>query len=75
MTFKDLDTNQHVNNAQYISMILDQLDCTDDLHELRAEYKKQAVLGDIIIPRYAVRMGAVMWHCVTTRTMSLWRRN
>ena len=51
VTFKDLDTNQHVNNAQYISMILDQLDCTDDLHELRAEYKKQAVLGDIIYPK------------------------
>lgn len=45
-----LDTNHHVNNAQYIRFAQDYIpaDCT--ISRMRAEYKKQALLGNIMIP-------------------------
>ena len=45
-----IDSNNHVNNAQYISMAMDYLRSEQTIHQLRAEYKKQAVLGDVIVP-------------------------
>ncbi len=46
-----LDTNNHVNNGQYIRMALESLpDKTLDVTHLRAEYKKQALLGDVLYP-------------------------
>lgn len=45
-----LDTNHHVNNRQYVQMAMEFLDRTAKVRELRVEYKKQAVLGDEIIP-------------------------
>lgn len=46
-----LDTNNHVNNGQYIRMALDCLEeKVKNVSSLRAEYKKQAVLGDILYP-------------------------
>lgn len=46
-----LDTNNHVNNGQYIRMALDSLKAQNvKVSHLRAEYKKQALLGDIIHP-------------------------
>ena len=44
-----IDTNEHVNNCQYVQMAL----LPDDLHiaQLRVEYKKAAVLGDMIYPK------------------------
>ena len=46
-----LDTNGHVNNAQYIRMTTPYLPADFSIHRLRVEYKKQAMLGDQVIPR------------------------
>lgn len=45
-----LDTNHHVNNRQYVQMAMEFLDKDAVVKELRVEYKKQAVLGDEMIP-------------------------
>lgn len=45
-----LDTNHHVNNGQYVRIALDCLKSACHLKQLRAEYKKQCVLGDVLIP-------------------------
>ncbi len=45
-----LDSNQHVNNGQYIRIALENIEPDFRCAKLRAEYRKQAVLGDIIIP-------------------------
>ncbi len=49
-----IDTNHHVNNAQYIEIAREALPDTGNTEricELRAEYKKAAVLGDMLYPR------------------------
>lgn len=45
-----IDSNNHVNNGQYISMAMDYVKKDATVHQMRAEYKKQAVLGDVIVP-------------------------
>jgi acyl-ACP thioesterase len=45
-----LDSNHHVNNGQYVSMALEFLPADVTIRQLRAEYKKQAFLGDVIHP-------------------------
>lgn len=45
-----LDTNHHVNNGQYVRMAQDYIPEDFPVHQMRAEYKKQAVLGDVIVP-------------------------
>lgn len=45
-----LDTNHHVNNAQYIDMALEYLPKDWKMTRVRAEYKNQAVMGDQICP-------------------------
>ncbi len=45
-----LDTNHHMNNAQYISMAMDYIPCHLEVKEVRIEYKKQAYPGDEIYP-------------------------
>lgn len=45
-----LDTNHHVNNGQYVRMASAFLPKGRLVKELRAEYKKQAFLGDLVIP-------------------------
>lgn len=49
-----IDTNEHVNNSQYVQMALEILPSDIVVKELRVEYKKAAVLGDIIYPKVAV---------------------
>lgn len=49
-----LDTNGHVNNGQYVRIAMDYIPKDFHIRQLRAEYKKQAVLGDMIIPLAAV---------------------
>lgn len=46
-----IDTNEHVNNCQYVQMALEMLPGDTQAAQVRAEYKKSAVLGDIIFPR------------------------
>lgn len=48
-----LDTNGHVNNAQYIRMALPYLPAGMAVRRLRVEYKTQALLGDTVVPWHA----------------------
>ena len=45
-----LDSNNHVNNGQYISIAGDYLPEGFDIYQIRAEYKKQAHLHDVFVP-------------------------
>ena len=51
-----LDTNSHVNNGQYVLMALDiasqdNKQVADNVVRIRADYRKQALLGDIVVPQ------------------------
>ncbi len=46
-----IDTNEHVNNCQYVQMALESLDEEIQVRQMRAEYKKSAVYKDVITPR------------------------
>ena len=48
-----LDTNQHVNNGKYILMAQEYLPGGFSIGDLRVEYKKSAVYGDMIYPHVA----------------------
>ena len=48
---RNLDTNHHVNNGEYVKMAEEYLPTNFAMTEMRAEYKKSAVLGDIIIAK------------------------
>lgn len=45
-----LDTNHHVNNGQYVRMAMFALGMKEKAKELRVEYKRQALLGNKVIP-------------------------
>lgn len=45
-----LDTNHHVNNQQFLDMAMDFLPESFCIGQVRAEYKKQAFLHDVLIP-------------------------
>lgn len=48
-----IDTNKHVNNCQYLQMALEVLPEEINVRQLRANYKKSAILGDTIWPKVA----------------------
>ncbi len=48
-----LDTNHHVNNGQYVRIALDSLDRDCRIRQLRAEYKKQSYLNEVLTPYVA----------------------
>lgn len=45
-----IDTNDHVNNGQYVEMAGNFLPEGFHIGQMRAEYKKSAKLGDVLIP-------------------------
>lgn len=45
-----LDTNHHVNNGQYLRIAMDYLPVGTVIRQMRAEYKKSALLGDFVVP-------------------------
>ena len=51
------DTNEHVNNCQYVQMALEMLPKDTDVRQLRVDYKKSAVLGDVIYPKISEEPG------------------
>lgn len=53
----NIDSYNHVNNGQYIKMAEEFLPDTFIVKQMRVDYKKQAVLGDIIVPRVAIKEG------------------
>lgn len=52
-----IDTNEHVNNSQYIQMAMDVLPGDVRIHKLRVDYKKSAVMGDMIFPKLSQEEG------------------
>ncbi|MDO4308574.1 MAG: thioesterase [Eubacteriales bacterium] len=52
-----LDTNHHVNNCQYVRMAEDYLPDGFTVHQMRAEYKKQARFGNVICPETCTEDG------------------
>lgn len=54
-----LDTNHHVNNQQFIDMAMEYLPDGFVVGQVRAEYKKQAFLDDILMPRVVADGNAV----------------
>lgn len=48
-----IDTNEHVNNCQYVQMALEVVSGERNVRQLRVDYKKSAVLGDMIYPKLA----------------------
>lgn len=50
----NIDTNQHVNNGQYVKMAEEYLPESFQIRQMRADYKKSAVLGDTIIPHVSL---------------------
>lgn len=45
-----IDSNHHVNNAEYVNMAMNFLDMKNQIGELRVEYKTAAYLGEKIYP-------------------------
>ena len=45
-----LDSNRHVNNGQYIHMAMNYLPADFRVGQMRAEYRRSALLGDEVIP-------------------------
>ncbi len=52
-----IDTNHHVNNGQYVRMAEEYLPAGFRVGQMRAEYKKQAMLGDAVQPWVAEDAG------------------
>ncbi len=52
-----LDTNHHVNNGQYVKIAMDFVEPDIAIGQMRAEYKKQALLGDVLYPYKAEEDG------------------
>lgn len=48
-----IDTNEHVNNGQYVQMAMECLPDDLSVRQLRVAYKKSAVCGDMIYPKVA----------------------
>lgn len=48
-----IDTNNHVNNCQYVQMAMEVLREDMRIRQVRVEYKKSAVYGDVILPKIA----------------------
>lgn len=47
---QNLDTNHHVNNAQYVAFAQGALPEEEEVRGMQIEYRKQAYLGDVIVP-------------------------
>ena len=52
-----LDTNHHVNNGQFVQIAMDSLEESFPAAQLRAEYKKQVLLGDVLTPYISTEEG------------------
>lgn len=55
-----LDTNHHVNNGQFVDMAMEHLPEGFSLRQMRAEYKKQALLNDVLVPCVSEQAGKVV---------------
>jgi len=55
-----LDTQNHVNNCQYIQMALDVIPEETPVKRIRVEYKRAAIAEDVIVPRLASEEGRMV---------------
>ena len=55
-----IDTNHHMNNGKYVQVAEEYLPETFRVGRLRVEYKKAAVLGDVLYPRVTVETDKVV---------------
>lgn len=55
-----IDTNEHVNNCQYVQMALESVPQETVVKQLRVDYKKSAVLGDMIFPKMSAEDGRIV---------------
>lgn len=55
-----LDTNRHVNNQQFVNIAMSYLPEDFCVRQLRAEYKKQAFLGDVLVPYIVQTEGKIV---------------
>lgn len=62
VTISNIDTNHHVNNGQYIKMAENYLPENFSIGQMRAEYRKSAVLGNMIFPGISILPS----HCTIT---------
>jgi len=49
--YHHLDSNHHVNNGQYVKLALSEIKEDIKVNHLRVDYRKQAMLGDVICPK------------------------
>lgn len=49
-----IDTNEHVNNSQYVRIALGALPGEVEAKRLRVDYRRSATLGDVIVPHVAM---------------------
>ena len=49
-----IDTNNHMNNAKYVMVAEEYLPEVFEVKEIRVEYKKAAMLGDVLIPHVTI---------------------
>lgn len=54
---RHLDVNHHVNNGQYVRLAEEYLPEDFEIYQMRAEYRKPAVLHDLICPRVGYSSG------------------
>ncbi len=59
VTRQHLDTNHHVNNGQYIHMAQEYLPENFRIRQMRAEYRRSALLHDRIVPEVYAQEGKV----------------
>ena len=72
-----IDTNHHVNNAQYVEIAREAVSGDIEVSELRVEYKKAAVFGDVIYPRISrTEEGCVVALCDSQKAVYavIWMR-
>ncbi len=48
-----IDTNNHLNNSQYVAIAFEYLPKDKKIKQVRVDYKKAAKLGDVLIPALA----------------------
>ena len=55
VTRQHLDSNHHVNNGQYIHMAMEYLPEGFEVRQMRAEYRKSALLHEVIMPEVFIQ--------------------
>jgi acyl-ACP thioesterase len=54
-----IDTNEHMNNGQYVKLALEVLEDVQ-VKEVRVEYRKAAVLGDVFVVKQKEEEGKIV---------------